>query len=167
LGVLKKYLRSAAATARTEADFLESLAADLGSSEADAEHVPGPRSLAYSQMKNVWDGVNEQAKRLLGAFVLSGGNIAPQDLMKVLGVDEPRLLNGPLGGISRRVKKLLGDPDATFYSVNPDTGRYILTSGTFGSLSDVVEHERPEWLENESWISAGVITETNEGGSDE
>jgi hypothetical protein len=66
--------------------------------------------------------------------------------MRVVGAEEPRLLNGPLGGISRRVKKLLGDPEATFYSVDPDDNRYILPTVTFNALCDLIEQERPQWL---------------------
>src|SRR5262245_43715391 len=73
---LRTYLRSVAATARTQADLLESLAADLGTVDYSENHIPGPKSLSPSQIKSVWDGVNDQAKRLLGAFVRCGGAIS-------------------------------------------------------------------------------------------
>jgi hypothetical protein len=141
------YVRAAAAFRRAEANFLDSIAADYPE-ELARDHVPGPRPLSSAQLQDVWEGVNEQAQRILGAFATHGGAMSPQDIMQVLGVEEPRLLNGPLGGISRRVKKLLGDSEATFYSVNPDDGRYVLPTATFEALCDVVENERPEWLQD-------------------
>jgi hypothetical protein len=134
--------------ARAQADFLDALAAGIEPVDAREEHVPGPRTLSLAQLKDVWNGINEQARLILGAFAVSGG-AATRDLMETLGVDRPRLLNGPLGGISRRVKKLLADPEATFYSEHPEDGRYILPTATWEALADLVEQERPEWLTTE------------------
>jgi len=145
----RRYLQSLAESARAEADLLEAIAADYESAGQAWEHVPGAKSLSHSQLKAVWDGVNDQAKRLLGAFATHGGAMTQQDIMDVLGVDEPRLINGPLGGISRRVKKLLGDSEASFYGIHPDDGRYFLQTETFEALCDLIERERPGLLSSE------------------
>jgi len=143
--LVKRYLAATAAMARAQAEFLDALAADIDPMDAREERPSGPRSLSLEQLKNVWDGVNEQARLILGAFAITGG-AAPHDLMQTLGVDRARLLNGPLGGISRRVKKLLADPDAAFYSENLEGDGYILPQATWEALIDLIEQERPEWL---------------------
>ncbi|HJR20499.1 MAG TPA: hypothetical protein VJ822_02690, partial [Dongiaceae bacterium] len=152
--------------ARTEADLLEAIATDSEHAEGSWEHVPGSKALSYSQLKAVWDGVNDQAKRLLGAFATHGGAMTQQDIMDTLEVDEPRLINGPLGGISRRVKKLLGDPEATFYSIHADDGRYVLQTETFEALCELIERERPELLSAESALRNTAHLETRSGNRD-
>lgn len=162
----RQYLQSLAKLARAEAELLESIAAEHESAGQAWEHVPGSKSLSHQQLKAVWEGINDQAKRLLGAFATHGGAMTQQDIMDVLSVDEPRLINGPLGGISRRVKKLLGDPEATFYSIHADDGRYVLQTETFGALCDLIERERPELLSKESSTGARGKTKAEKEGSD-
>lgn len=162
----RQYLESLAALARTKADLLEAVAADSERIGSAWEHVPGSKTLSYSQLKAVWDGVNDQAKRLLGAFATHGGAMTQQDIMDTLEVDEPRLINGPLGGISRRVKKLLGDPEATFYSIHADDGRYVLQTETFEALCELIERERPELLSNASALRKTAHADTRSGNGD-
>jgi hypothetical protein len=149
----RRFLQTVATMSRAEADFLDTIIGDADSPEGAWQHVPGPNVLSIPQIKAVWNGVNEQARRILCEFLWRGGDVSPQEIMDAIGVDEPRLLNGPLGGISRRVKKLLGDPEATFYSIHPESGRYVLPTDTFNALSDFVELNHPELLRGETSIA--------------
>ncbi|MCI0432015.1 MAG: hypothetical protein L0210_15915, partial [Rhodospirillales bacterium] len=69
-------------------------------------------------------------------------------------------------GISRRVKKLLADPEATFYSVHPEDGRYILPTATWEALADLIEQERPEWLASEGPFARMKSPPANAAGSE-
>ena len=159
----RRYLAAAVTAARASADLLESIASETPTEADEWARVPTPRPLSLAQLKAVWVGVNEQAQRILWAIATHGGSATPQDLTRALNLEEPRLLNGPLGGISRRVKKLLSDPEATFYSVHPDDGRYILPESTFESLCDLIEQERPEWLaESQSRTATKLPRSTDE-----
>jgi hypothetical protein len=142
---VERLLRVEAECFEASAALLRAIAADSADAEFAAS-MPGPRPLTRAQVRDLWDGVNDSGKRILGCFVVHGGQVSVDDLMKVVGVEEPRLLNGPLGGISRRVKKLADWPEATFYSIDPETNLYVLPAETTTALMALVEERRPEWL---------------------
>lgn len=140
--------------------MLRAVATDSSDAEY-ADSMPGPRPLTRTQVEVLWDGVNESGKRILACFAIHGGQVHPatiDDLMKVVGVDEPRLLNGPLGGISRRFNKLFDWPEATLYSKHPETDAYVLPAETTAALLELVEERRPEWL-----VEGGLTASTEDG----
>ena len=75
----------------------------------------------------IYDGVNDSARAILDVFIRNHGHASVDELLAAIRVDQPRFLNGPMGGIVRKLRSLFGGLKVDPWNFDADTKTYWMT----------------------------------------
>jgi len=129
----------------------------VGINQSPDTVISAPVALDYTALDVLWKGVNEASRNILSHFAENGGSANTQELMGVIGADKPRQLNGPMGGISRKLRKMFG-AEVILWSYDKVGQRYGISEGTYTNLRHYLGAEEAFEEEYQRKIKAGEIT---------
>jgi hypothetical protein len=108
-------------------------------SETERGQAPAMYDLNEHMMHRFMGGVSEKTKAFLKCFVRDGKAYV-SELIEATGYEQKQDFRGVLGAISRRMRKLFGDPDAYMIDWKEDVedgergGHYYIKEGTRQAL---------------------------------
>jgi hypothetical protein len=97
--------------------------------------ISAPVTLDDTALGILWDGVNEAGRTIIRFIHDNCGSATAQELMQVVGASSPRQLNGPMGGISRKLRSMFGG-EVVLWSYDKVAQRYTITCGMHRELHE-------------------------------
>jgi len=76
-------------------------------------------------LEELYNGINEAGREILHVFAEKDGTVQAGEFMEALGLEEPRQLTGPLGGITRKLRSMFG-ADVSLWSYDKQYQTYLL-----------------------------------------
>lgn len=122
--------------------------------------ISAPVALDSMALSILWKGVNEASRNILRHFAENGGYATTQELMEVVGATEPRQINGPMGGIRRKLRKMFGS-EVVLWSYDKVGQRYSISEGMWQELNQYLlglEADEEFDKEYDRKLEAGEIT---------
>ena len=86
-----------------------------------------PLAIALDEVtfEKLYNGINEAGRKILQIFAEKDGAVQAGEFMEALGLEEPRQLTGPLGGITRKLRSMFG-ADVSLWSYDKIDQMYLL-----------------------------------------
>ena len=112
-----------------------------------AKNLEGPSQQAYERtlpiqldefaLTTLWRGINASSKKILEMFAENDGAVHVIEFMDALHLETPRQLTGPLGGITRKLRKIFGaNVNVALWTYDKNEHVYLLLDGHLPILRD-------------------------------
>jgi hypothetical protein len=115
-------------------------------------------ALDDATLDELYNGINEAGRKILQIFAEKDGAVQAGEFMEALGLEEPRQLTGPLGGITRKLRSMFG-ADVSLWSYDkidqiyllPESHVYFLKRcfGLVGEYEDMLKRDYEEYMKKQ------------------